>query len=879
MQETQKNRLVYPIPDRFVILLFIGIAIFPIILTAQTNHFSILDTFSLDTHSGEEFADSIYAVRNYLLENNPEEVEQLDSYILELEKYSFKDRSAYAKELIYQAQYYYGNLGDYKKALGSFEKGLSILEKSKEPQINWISWLYKTIGNIYSRIGEYDKSIPFISKAIDYDLQINNNAAAARSYSDLSIALESNGQIEEAINACKKGINTATKTQNKYPDFINRIRIVSLYITIGKLNNAEKELAQCDTDYSKIESTNLDEALELLLEAKAKYYSISGELQKAIDTRTQLYDIYLRVYITTERREFAKLHNEIAKNYIANHSLDSARHHIAKGLQSISISDEIIIPTALIYPENTFKELYITLSDLYFKKYESVHNHSYLDSILMITDIGIYTNELLKAEFISNNSKIKSNWDQKILASKAIKALYIKSLEKPLKTEDLHKVQYYFDKSKATVLVEILHKRNALAILEKVDADRYYSNEAIIHNIRKGLTADDYTSSDTIVNLLEENKKLLSTSIEQKSEFYQGPYIDYHQDTDYLYALDNLDGKLRFLRACKTDELQPAIRNYRNYLLSKGTDSLEYFSQLNYRLLLGHVKELPKYFSVINDELTSLIPIEILKDKNEKYLVENHIVDYRLNRNIFDYKKQKLKKLACAFPNYGEVNSNKVYDRSEIFPLQYAEQEVDNISEIYSESNKTREVTFDNLRAIFRENDIFHYAGHARPEYQDGALIIGSDINLSENVITGGELSSIPSSLSLVVLSACETGLGERASGEGTLSLARSIIAGGTPEVISSLWTVNDQTTSILMSYLHRNLSSGLYSSAALQKAKVDYLKEQQGAYLHPFYWGGFIVTSGTEEIRSDTEWPLITSVLFLIVLSIISIIYKTKQS
>ena len=89
----------------------------------------------------------------------------------------------------------------------------------------------------------------------------------------------------------------------------------------------------------------------------------------------------------------------------------------------------------------------------------------------------------------------------------------------------------------------------------------------------------------------------------------------------------------------------------------------------------------------------------------------------------------------------------------------------------------------------------------------------------------------------LVVLSACETGLGAVQVGEGVFGLRRTFMLAGAKTLVMSLWKVPDQQTRELMEDFYQRLLAGQLRSEALREAQRT-LKEK---YPHPYFWGAFI--------------------------------------
>ena len=91
----------------------------------------------------------------------------------------------------------------------------------------------------------------------------------------------------------------------------------------------------------------------------------------------------------------------------------------------------------------------------------------------------------------------------------------------------------------------------------------------------------------------------------------------------------------------------------------------------------------------------------------------------------------------------------------------------------------------------------------------------------------------------LVVLSACETGVGEAKTGDGVYGLRRALVLAGSEAQLMSLWSVSDQATRELMVDYYTRLKAGEGRSEALRNVQLDMLKDPKRG--HPFYWASFI--------------------------------------
>jgi len=112
------------------------------------------------------------------------------------------------------------------------------------------------------------------------------------------------------------------------------------------------------------------------------------------------------------------------------------------------------------------------------------------------------------------------------------------------------------------------------------------------------------------------------------------------------------------------------------------------------------------------------------------------------------------------------------------------------------------------------------------------------------------EIETLTLNSDLLVLGACQTGIGQIRNGDGVVSMARMFAFAGAKGLLSSLWNVNDPTSATLMELFFANLKNGMPKDRALQQAKRAYLNKPPAAYQrHPIYWATYILSGDAKPL------------------------------
>lgn len=191
-------------------------------------------------------------------------------------------------------------------------------------------------------------------------------------------------------------------------------------------------------------------------------------------------------------------------------------------------------------------------------------------------------------------------------------------------------------------------------------------------------------------------------------------------------------------------------------------------------------------------------------------------------------------------------------DRASLQRLPFSRDEAEAIAAIAPAGSVLKALDFQASRATalsdkLAEYRIVHFATHglldsAQPELSGLALsLVDEQGKPQDGYLRLNEIYNLKLNAELVVLSACQTGLGKEVKGEGLVGLTRGFMYAGAPRVVASLWQVNDAATAELMKRFYRGmLKEKLRPAAALRQAQLELMKKP--AWRSPYYWGAFVL-------------------------------------
>ncbi len=240
---------------------------------------------------------------------------------------------------------------------------------------------------------------------------------------------------------------------------------------------------------------------------------------------------------------------------------------------------------------------------------------------------------------------------------------------------------------------------------------------------------------------------------------------------------------------------------------------------------------------LVPHDVLHYLPFSALRNRAGRWIVEDFTLTTLPSASVLKYLQGK-----------GQEASNTVLavgnpDLGPALNLRYAEREARSIGDRFPGSRVLvrQEATKLKVKALSGDAGLIHFATHGELNEQDP---LASALLLAPDGTEGGrlevrELFGLDLHARLVVLSACETGLGKLSQGDELVGLQRAFLYAGTPAVVTTLWKVDDRASFVLMREFYDRLMKGRGPAEALRGAQSVAMQE----FPHPFFWAAFGVT------------------------------------
>ncbi|NOS94417.1 MAG: CHAT domain-containing protein [Cyclobacteriaceae bacterium] len=766
----------------------------------------------------------------------------------------------------------YKVMGRYAEAEPLYKQTLQIKKSNVGEKSQSYAVTINNLAQLYEFMGRFEEAEPLYKQSLKIRKENlgEDNPSYALSLSNLAQLYSSMERYEEAESLHKQALKIFAEKQGEtHPNCAMSLNhLGKLYISMGRYVEAERLLHQAlkiyqeklGADHPNYASTlfgiaKLYQRMDTLAEVALSYY------EKSIAINEKVYGSS-HPKTSTMKSSKAKFHYKqgdlTASLSLLEARLDFLENHIQKYFNYLGESER--------------ESFYINLKDD-FEQYTELAFREYKTHPELLTTV--YNLQLrYKALLLNTTNQIK----QRIISSgdRQLIALY----------DEVQALKQLLGNAAALSDTEFLVQRGAKRdSLQQLLADKdqqltqlsgFYANEIKLPKWQD--VRDKLVKQEAVVEIIRyrdyDYRRQEFTQMVRYAALIINAKTKEHPEVVFFGDGEFLESKaITFYRNCIHAQI-PDRESYKNFWkpLKDKLKKIEkiYFSpdgvfhSINMKTLFNAEKDL-----YLRDE----IDLELITGSKDLLKAKEASLSQKLGFLIgnpaFGGKVDFTSEERNSIINNLLVN----IERGEgISPLPGTEKEVQQIQSLLK-NNKWRETTLLNgdakeeaLKKMLKPN-VLHIATHGffqgdvegkisyttNPMYRSGILLSGAAESLQKKIdIRGnGQLGKEDGILTafealnlninntdLVVLSACETGLGEIQNGEGVFGLQRAFKIAGARTILMSLWKVNDQTTQELMISFYENWLSGLSKREAFDKAQTQ-LKEK---HPHPYFWGAFVL-------------------------------------
>jgi CHAT domain-containing protein/Tfp pilus assembly protein PilF len=808
-------------------------------------------------------------------------------------------------------------MANYHDAEKYYKRAFDIFRKSSDPKSQDFNRIYSNMGYMYRKVGNYDRAIDFGEKALEIKLlhYDSTHPSVGKYYRNIAKAYQGKLEYKKALPYMLKAVNNQEKALGKkHPETGGAYgELGNVYADLGEYKTALKYYAKA----RKIQEATLNPTHPYLIGGYfniGTVYEDMGDYDKAVELyQFALKKFKSRVY--PPQNLIAETQRKIATVLFQKGEIDSALVLIQLSLKEIAPG--FTFEENDFYKNPDLKNiqddpgfLYLLNSKSLFLegKFKKNKIQSDLEEAFKTLELAIQLIEKMRKSYQSEESR-------QFLNSKT-SPIYIKAVQLSFDLYDLTKNDDYLfkafeisEKSKASILWQNLSENLALqsTSIPQKDLDVLNQLEVKIADLEEKLF-DEQADETFIKNLqsqifdlkLDYENRIAAIEKQNPKYFqlkYQAPdielkkiinklpnnatsIVEYFYDEDNLYAFviskNGLSGAKFELKTSLLESIKLLRDNNVANLLKNNTDNESYISLLNelHRILIQPISEqlenIEKLILVPHGVLQYL-PFEMLTPEEGDdfrkldFLIRKYSIQYEwsiafwLNEILHSETSDfQFLGFAPSFPNSNQdiAAVEPALYRMELAPLMHSVAEVKNAN-TYFPGNLflANKATESNFLQNAPKSQIIHLATHA---LTDDVQPLKSGLAFTKDSIEDGflnayEIYNLNLPVDLAVMSACNTGYGQIAEGEGVMSLGRAFSYAGCKSVVMSLWLANDQSTSTLMENFYLNLSLGMAKDEALRKAKIDYLENADQLTAHPYFWAGMIAVGDMSPVFSNS--------------------------
>ena len=495
--------------------------------------------------------------------------------------------------------------------------------------------------------------------------------------------------------------------------------------------------------------------------------------------------------------------------------------------------------------------------------------------------LSFYIEDLFQPLLVYENSKIITQVRNRNRTEKCID-IYYSLFQKEKKIGYIESAFALQEKSKSAVLQQEISKNKTVSREEKLILEQLQNWNNVIVKEQQKL---DYADISVINNAIKKENELMlllkskQSKIENQSkkelslanlysklEKDKAVLVEYFAGTEKFYSFTLENRTIKIQEFDETFKENSIFYSFLDYFkdadaILNNPNEYNHVANLVFNILKLPSNKTNKNLIIVPDGILTFLPFEALITQQSSttnfarmhYLLNHFSVGYSNSASFYLNTipfKHETETVLGVFP---------VFENSPL-ELAFSVKELQKIKSNFNGKYLDRKnATFSNFKLNAANYSILHLSTHA----SSGDIIDPASIKFRDQDVFYSELYHLNIQPNLVVLSACETGLGKLYKSEGAMSVARGFQFAGAQNLLFSLWKVNDYTTSVLMGKFYNNVKKGNSYFDANHNAKLSFLNDFTipSAKKSPYYWSAFVYY-GTMENKPSTHYLLWISII-----------------
>ncbi len=841
---------------------------------------------------------------------------------------------------------YFETIGRFDKALGHYNRALDIYKAIPDIDSSLIGYVYNNFGICYNVMGDHIRAISNYKKCLDIELNIfdENSLEVASTYNNIAYSyLRDAENYNQSLKYFKKVLKIRqNKLPYNHPYIANILHGLSVYYLKVGLNSKAKEhlknalqirLKKLGPDHPRVSQ------IYTLL---GNCYLDEGDYPRAMIHLKKSEEI-LSKQVANNKQKLIRLYGLKARAYKEQESYDEAINTFALAFEVLKYKNWEKTPFEKIQFPFLLLQTLDQAAATHFHIYQHTADEAALRQAHQYYHTAIELIQFIKTGYREKESKQFLQEDKFHIYERAIACNHI-LYELTDSIEYVKSAFEVSERSKAQLLREALRSTQAIAFAGMPDSLIEQEKELRVslafweeeqYRLQQKESEDAKAHVSEIGNrifvLKNQYHELLSNFEQNYPAYYDMKYNDAVLSADKaidqytavgkavvsffvgdssLYRFVLQPSGIRIDVIANVGEIEHAVQALRGAILAypaqllNGEAFIDSFPDLAFTLYSQLFQELDlagiSDLLIVPDGWLWYVPFECLMQRpaapsqdyrTYDYLLRQSAISYTYALSMLDDRNRRnqahgyaLLALAPAF----DGQPGLIADRSTTFSkLDFNEAEVDKISQLLSGHKMVGNVAkLNEFAALAPKARLLHLATHAEANDESGdySYLAFSPSQAGEvpELLYVKDVYNLNLNADMVVLSACETGLGELQRGEGLIGLGRAFSYAGAASIVTTLWKINDATTASLMEYFYSNIRAGERKDIALQQAKLSFISQQANRAAHPYYWAAFVPLGNMDALDFDNNFLstifLIGGVVF-VVLFLIWILNKRKST